>query len=268
MNELVVRMDSDWLAARLTSRKIYPPKLATDGEIKLYTGRWHPGMIDIPGPEGFEVSVSRYKGKRCLLVSIACKNPFVQGVLRFARKQLAEWDDAFNVWKIPVLSQVKTAALAEAWEVVESAFFEIPWQHEILEMHWRYALSEQNFEVLQNRIQILNCFWESGEISFDEPEPCLVFPGISRVDLEQKAIDSFHQLYPDAKWEPESEQALLSLCVNYLRHKESAYHILLKSEQAYGKTFRQINLAIATAYPWLEAVAKRQISTKEGSNVG
>jgi hypothetical protein len=59
-------------------------------------------------------------------------------------------------------------------------------------------------------------------------------------------------------------------CVNYLRHQESAYHLMLKMNSNnkggdYQRTFKKINQAIASAYPWLEAECQRQINLKQAN---
>lgn len=261
MHKLELRGDSDWMATRLTPRKYYPPKPSSEGS--LYTSRWHPGLIEIPGVEGFWVSVGKYKSERCLLLQLAARHPFRDEVRKLAQKKLATWNATFNTWDIPILSQVAKDALAEVWDLIEVCFFELPWSHEVLELHWQYSTSESNFQVIDRRVDQLNQFWDNGSVDFYDFSTSLVFPGLSLAEIEEKSYKAFQELRPNSVWKPESEGSMHNLCVNYLRHRESAYHLLLKTEQDYLKTFRQINREIARVYPWLKDAAEKQIRIKE-----
>lgn len=261
MHKLLIREDADWMATRLTSRKHYPPKPSVTAS--YYVLPFHPSIIKTPGVEGFGIKIGKYKGEPSLLVSIALQHPFTDVARQFAKRKLAAWNDVVNIWDIPILSQSKKNAIAEVWDVIETAFFELQWSHEVLEIHWNYSISTQNFERLQRRIQQLNEFWDTGSIDWREITPDLVYPRIDPEELKYKAFQAFQKLCPHSEWTPQSNSAMQTLCVNYLRHRESAYHVLLRSQQDYLKTFCQINQAIAIAYPWLEKEAKRQIEVKQ-----
>lgn len=265
MNRLEFKADSDWVATRLTSRKQYVPKPSI-GQGSIVPSRWHPGMIQIPGVEGFGVKIGKYKGESSLLLQLAIAHPFDDAVRSFCQKRLAAWNDTFNTWDIPVLSQIKRDALIEVWECLEMAFFELPWSSEVVELHWEYQVSDRSFAALQRRVECLNRLWDTPSEDIDIS---LVYPQISPQELIDKAYQSFKDMYPRSPWMPESEWAIKNLCVNHLRHKESPYHVLLKSDSKQSSTqiFTAINQAIAIHYPWLKDAAMRQIEIRQRRSV-
>lgn len=257
----------DWQSTRLSPRKYYPPSLKKDNILShpLTNADVNPKpvrTIIIPGVEGIGVSIGKYKGVKSLIVSFAHPTPFIDSIRIFAIKHYATWNDIFNVWDIPVLSQNKSNALGEIWDLIEESYFELPWSN--IELHWNYLISEKSLVALSNRIEQLNNFWESGVIDYYPPEVNLVYQGLSKQEVIKNAIAAFYEYLPNAKWKPEeaSTEALDKLCVNYLRHKCSSYHLLLKTELSYSKVFHKINEVIALCYPWLENEAKQQILRK------
>lgn len=258
----------DWMATRLSSRKFRPPSIKKEimGDKPLTAYDLNPKpytVTTILGVEGMGVEIGKYRGQRCLLLRLAHATPFVDTLLIYCRQNLAVWNDVFNVWDIPILSQNKSNALREIWGKIEEIYFEIPWTD--IELHWRYSISDQNLSALKGRIYQLNNFWASGVIDYAPIEVSLVYQGFTQQQLEKEAIASFHKHLPQAKWSPENaeQEALNRLCVNYLRHKCSAYHVLLKSELSYSRVFRDISLAIASCYPWLKNEAVRQLKSKQ-----
>lgn len=260
-NKLIFCQDDDWLATRLTPRKYYPPEtFSTDTKASIYPSKWHPSLIKIPGVEGFNVVVGNYKSQRCLLVQLAKTFPFADNTRIFAKRRLANWNDVFNTWDIPILSQLKNFALKEVWNIIETAFFELDWDSLELELHWQYAISERSTQVLKSRVEKLNNFWDTGIVEFYDCETNLIITGISKEELEIEV----YRVYKSFQWDANTKDtAMAKLCVDFLRHKKSAYHLLLNTDQAYLQTFKQINQAIASAYPWLKNEAMRQISIKE-----
>lgn len=269
MEVKLINEEYDWLATRLTPRNLYPPKPKVYTENKdLTAADLNPKPIAvtvIPGAQGIGVRNGKYKGERCLLIHLACATPFTDEIRAFAKKNLAAWNNVFNTWDIPILSQNKINALNEVWEKVEEAYFELPWS--VLELHWHYAIGQNNLEVLSKKIKQLNKFWETGVIDYIPAQVNIVYQGFTKQELERQAIASFYEHLPQAKWNPKqaSKEAIDRLCVNYLRHKCSSYHVLLQSELSYLKVFRDINEAIAKYYPWLFQEAKQQIERKNAT---
>lgn len=266
----------DWMATRLTPRKYFPPRqskgkenqaekprdspLPADGGIR----RFSPEDIQIPGAQGFGVKVSKIQGVRCLVLMVATPNPFHCSVRSVAKGGNAAWNQHWNTWDFPILSQTKGNALKEIWYLIEEAFFEVMWTTGVLELHWHYQISDQNLKALEKRISSLNNFWETGSLDHDPPQVDLVYGGLERLEVEVEALKEFQNLQPLSKWVPTSEESLNRLCVNYLRHRQSSYYLLLKSDRTYLQVFAQINRAIAQAYPWLQNEAERQIALKKG----
>lgn len=262
----MVRGQSDWLATRLTPNKFYPPQ---PKEVvisrPLTAADVNPKPIKeivIPGAEGISVEVGKFGRGKSLLLRIAIATPFHHSVMRFAKNHLGKWNSIFNTWDIPILSQVKSDALREGWGKIEDAFFELPWY--LIELHWHYSISENDLSVLEKRLKHLNNFWNNAIVNYPVSSISLVYPHLSKDEVVNQAIAAYRKLYPRGKWNPDkaSDTALQGLCVNYLRHECSAYHVLLESEVSYSRAFRDINNAIAIAYPWLKAVAEKQISSR------
>lgn len=274
--------ESDWVATRLTPRPYYPPSSFFDKNNALTTPLTNADVnpkpfkpIYISGVEGIGVQIdtiqiNKHKGRkslskeRCLTVKLALAYPFES--LGFTQRVNAVWNPAFNTWDIPILSQSKGSALSEVWQRIEEAFFEIQWISATLELHWNYSISEKDSSALRNRINRLNNFWESGEINYDTSVPDLVYPHFSQIELEEKAAKHFQRLYPAKNVRPK----LKTLCVNYLRHETSAYHLLLRSlpqdkdrQSGYRDAFSKINREIAKYYPYLEEECLRQITLRE-----
>lgn len=251
MNKLILKLgEYDWCATRLTPRKYYPPKAQPESDQPWEPSRFDPGAICIPGIEGIGIQF-----ERCLVARLAIATPFSDTVRLFAKHRLCKWNDVFNTWDTPILSQSAKNALEEIWGLIEAAFFDLPWGSGNVEIHWNYAISDKSLNALQKRITALNNFWDfkTPEIEID-----IIYRGLSQAEIEAAAIESLKEL-PFCKWEPHSKAALNRLCVNYLRHRQSSYHVLLQSQMPHLRAFGQVNRAIAQAYPWLEEEALRQI---------
>lgn len=260
------------MATRLLPYPIHPPSetqgrsdrpLSADGGIS----RFDPAQITVPGIEGFGVEIGKIRQERTLLVRVAAAAPFSGEVRSLAKRSLAQWNPIFNTWDIPILSQTKGNALKETWNWIEEAFFEVPWYSEILEVHWRYKISEKSLQGLKARIHNLSHFWTNGVIDYPSFQVDLVYGGLSRQQIEEGAIAAFKELRPLSPWTPSTEGSINRLCVNYLRHRQSSYHVLLKTSKPYLQIFRDINQSIAAAYPWLSHEATRQIEVKQRGRV-
>ena len=264
----------DWMARRLTPRRFYPPKRGIYqhiGDRPLTNADVNPKpvkLIEIPDIEAIGVQVGKYKGNLCLLLQLGLSYPFREDRLVLARKSKAQWNDTFNLWEIPIFSQHKKVALQEAWGWLEQIFFELNWNFAVVPIYWNYSVPDSVISGLRKKLDQLNSFWETGEVAYQHfSQPALVYSSYSRAELEDKALDSFYSLYPPGT-QFEKEIILKQTCVNYLRHKESAYHLLLAAKESkrsyseYLAVFRKINKAIALAYPWLSQECERQNSLK------
>lgn len=85
---------------------------------------------------------------------------------------------------------------------------------------------------------------------------------MSRDEVEKSALECIRGLSCSPQWIPKTESSRNRICVNYLRHRQSAYHLLLKQDLPYLKAFTLVNQAIASSYPWLIAEATLQIKKK------
>lgn len=266
--------DFDWLATRQTPRKLFPPTLkkeedqAKKGDLTAYDLNPKPiHEIFVPGAQGIGVRIGKYGKERCLMLHLALPSPFNNNVLSFAEHSLCKWNSIFNTWDMPILSQIKKDALNEIWAKVEDAFFEIPWYYSVIELHWEYAISERDIAVLKKRIDSLNNLWDKTVPIIQYPllKKSLVVPGLSEKDLLENAINYYRQAYPQSSWNPElaSLPARHKLCVNWLRHRYSAYHILLESNKPYLAVFTEINDAIAEVYPQFKEETNRQNQQKK-----
>lgn len=257
----------DWMATRLTSRKYYPPKQGANfnPDRALTVADLNPKPYQptyIPGTEGMGVQVGKWKQQRALIFALAPTVPFADEVRHFASKR-GSWNNYFNYWEIPILSQHKVDALNEVWLLIVDSYFELQWLNRTIELHWNYQVDERNWAILRHRIKGLNTFWETGEIQ--ESRPCSVshlYEGMSKEEVELAAISSIQELLRNHQWTPKTASSLQRVCVNYLRHKQSSYHLLLKQGVPYLKAFTQINQTIARAYPWLEDECFFQIKLK------
>lgn len=261
MPELIWREDGDWLATRLhPERRYLPPKPPDPDRPYNPDSRWHPGMILIAGAQGIEVSVGKYKSQSSLLVKLALDRPFTDDARRLAKAKLARWNEVFNVWEFPILSQLKRDALEEVWALIEEIYLTI-YIHTRLEFHWHYDDSPQIINALKVRIDRLNRLWTDGFADTWDYQVSLVYPALTKAELEAQAI-----AYLSAHGVTQIKvEDFSNVCVNWLRHTQSAYHILLKTDQDATRSFRQINRAIATAYPWLAETANLQILKRCGN---
>lgn len=259
------------MSTRLTPRKYYPPStvevVASNKPLTSYDLNPKPQFNpEMPGIEGIGIQTGRWKQELALLVQLAPRNPFADNVRGFVGKH-GSWNSTFNYWEAPILSQHKGDALNEVWRWVEDAFFEIDWSSPTIELHWNYALSEKALRLLKHKVTQLNSFWELGEIDYLETSVSLVYTALRREQIEQDALETQRALLPGSQWVPQSKRSKNRLCVNYLRHRQSCYHLLLKQEVPYLKAFRDINQAIAQAYPWLSEECSRQIGSKQKETV-
>jgi hypothetical protein len=264
---------SDWMVRRLTPRRLYPPKPKKQVSV---IPSIRPKLIEVPDIEAIGVQVGKYQSHPCLLLQLAFQFPFKEECLAIAKKGNAQWNDTFNLWEIPLLSQDKKSAIYEAWDWLERLFFEHSWNFWDIPVYWNYGVSDNVLTKIQEQIGKLNNFWITGAIEYREVEPSLVYRGLTAEELALKTAKAIKAMYPGKtvfKWDIVSERS----CVNYLRHKESAYHLLLLAQGlrvdgttrtpercSYQKIFKKVNEAIADAYPWLADECRRQIQLKGG----
>lgn len=266
MEIALITNQPDWLSTRLTPNRHYPSQqkeITLDRPLTAADLNPKPiKEIVIPGAEGIAVEIGKFGRERALIVRIAIATPFHQSVTGFAKNHLGRWNSVFNTWDIPILSQVKSDALREVWGKIEDAFFELPWH--LVELHWHYSISENDLGVLTKRLKHLNNFWNSAVVHYPVSLISLVYPHLSTDEVVAQAIAAYRKLYPRGVWNPDkaSSTALDGLCVNYLRHECSSYHVLLDSEISPLRAFRDINTAVGVAYPWLKDTADKQIKAK------
>lgn len=273
MNSIVLKIgEFDWLSTRLTPKKLFPPTLerkeVEKGKLTAYDVNPKPVKeVFVSGIHGIGVRIGKYGRERCLVLHLAFPAPFNENVLTFAKYSLCKWNHIFNTWDMPILSQIKKDALNEVWAKIEDAFFEVQWYSSVIELHWEYAISDHDLAVLRKRIEGLNNLWDKTVpiIQYPLSDVSLVVPGLSDEELLENAINYYHQAYPQSSWKPKtaSLSAQQKLCVNWLRHRHSAYHILLESEMPYLEVFTKTNNAIANCYPRFSEEVARQNRQKE-----
>lgn len=265
----------DWAARRLTPRKLYPPRFSAEMGNRsqpLTNADVNPkrfSLISVPDTEAIGITTGKYKGDHVPLVQLGLAYPFREDCLSFAQKAKAQWNDTFNLWEIPILSQSKEFAIREIWGRITDLFVEFKWSDRVIFIHWSYPVPEYVIDKLKIRIKKLNCFWEGPpkllqEDLFSPVSPELVYRELSFEEIKRRAIAycKTQKFATDtdnvSNWE--------TLSVNYLRHQESAYHVLLNmasnNEQSYLQVFKKINEQIGKDYPFLAEECQRQIAVR------
>lgn len=264
---IVWSTQADWAMSRMTPRKHYPPRQTFEDGESAYNphdaARWHPGMIYIPGIQGVGISRTRFwgghnQGVDAVIFRLGHPNPFYDDLRIIAKQRNAKWNPILNTWDIPVKSQSVRAILQEIIILLEIAYFELIWDVPI-ELCWDFRhVNGKEWQWVQQRVKRINRCWGSDDIE-DCPE--LVYPHLSQREIEDKAIEYlFTKL--GHRFIPSTEKGINRVCVNYLRHQHSAYDAMLKTipgdrySEGHIALKREINRAVAQAYPWLADATK------------
>lgn len=283
MPKLILRHDPAWRVTRATPRQFLPPRQWKELQIVSAKQRLSnddvipkpPRIIQIPGVEGIGVALTplhdnhNYTTYQNLAVIIAPPAPFVPEVLAIAQRGNAIWNPRFNTWDIPIQAQNLRDQMREIWGWIDELYFEVPWTASALELNW---LQPANIKIqyLEKQVAMLNQELEWVPTALPAPTG-LVQEGMDRETIIDQAIAAYRREFPQSQWQPGrscNEQILKRLCVNFLRHQCSAYHVLLAANQAnYLSIFQRINQAIGLAYPWLREECDRQIQIKRRNDV-
>lgn len=259
---------SDWMIERSTPRIYTPPPIERRKDLtakpQLTNYEVNPKRrrcLCVPGSQAIDIGNSVFEHGRVLALSLAFSDPFEERCLCLARDNDAHWNTIFNVWQIPIYARTAKLAVPLIWSLVESAYYDCNWGRGDIFLHWRLRGVRQ--EALEREVAILNGNYDIQPAwSLLDPPPrwlYLVDTEIDRYELEKAAALNF--LEETGRCPIDSELGIA--CVNYLRHKRSAYEDMAKVRtRGYLKNFTEVNRAIAKNYPWLSSVCDQQIADK------
>lgn len=270
MIEIAWAGDPDAEILRNDGYTYWPPKAPKESQEPIEDYQWYaappPPTRIIDGPQMIMVgNMPNRNGCNVLMVQLGPATPFTDSWLTFADEYSAQWNPIFNFWQIALKNRTMNSAIKESWAIIQDALLMCDWEHRIeFQLRWG-QINQSEVNAYGKFTKAMNNFWVGGDMPFIQEGRALVHPLDPLGVVLNKALA--HATSRGVRNISHSQWA--KCCVNYLRHRCSAYDSRLRllpgGEQKTLKefqVFRETNNAIAQAYPELSHEVNRQNKRK------